>query len=145
MKHTYFQVMHSSQEWERFIENSPLAELFEKANEILGFVNHRHHEGTAEELKETKATSCFLHSVILANLGDDFKPEMVAGHSLENFSALLMAHCHLEDNKISTGSGARKYKDNRQLCHGRQNWLNTHGPLGQLSCHGGDELVKHPN
>ncbi|MDI1307545.1 MAG: ACP S-malonyltransferase [bacterium] len=75
-------------------ENSPLAkELFEKANEILGFrITDIMFEGTAEELKETKVTqpAVFLHSVILAKtLGDDFKPEMVAGHSLGEFSALV--------------------------------------------------------
>ncbi|WP_306353779.1 ACP S-malonyltransferase [Flavobacterium sp. '19STA2R22 D10 B1'] len=75
-------------------EQSPLAkELFEKANEILGFrITDIMFEGTAEELKETKVTqpAVFLHSVILAKtLGDSFKPEMVAGHSLGEFSALV--------------------------------------------------------
>lgn len=75
-------------------ENSELAkELFEKANEILGFrITDIMFEGTAEELKETKVTqpAVFLHSVILAKtLGEDFKPEMVAGHSLGEFSALV--------------------------------------------------------
>ena len=75
-------------------ENSALAkELFEKANEILGFrITDIMFEGTTEELKETKVTqpAVFLHSVILAKtLGDDFKPEMVAGHSLGEFSALV--------------------------------------------------------
>lgn len=75
-------------------ENSALAkELFEKANDILGFrITDIMFEGTAEELKETKVTqpAVFLHSVILAKtLGDDFKPEMVAGHSLGEFSALV--------------------------------------------------------
>ena len=75
-------------------ENSALAkELFEKANEILGFrITDIMFEGTAEQLKETKVTqpAVFLHSVILAKtLGDDFKPEMVAGHSLGEFSALV--------------------------------------------------------
>lgn len=77
-------------------EKSPLAkELFEKANEILGFrITDIMFEGTAEELKETKVTqpAVFLHSVILAKtLGEDFKPEMVAGHSLGEFSALVAA------------------------------------------------------
>ena len=75
-------------------ENSPLAkELFEQANAILGFrITDIMFEGTAEELKETKVTqpAVFLHSVILAKtLGADFKPEMVAGHSLGEFSALV--------------------------------------------------------
>jgi len=75
-------------------ENSALAkELFEKANEILGFrITDIMFEGTAEELKETKVTqpAIFLHSVILAKtLGEDFQPQMVAGHSLGEFSALV--------------------------------------------------------
>ena len=75
-------------------ENSPLAqELFEQANEILGFnITDVMFEGTPEELKQTKVTqpAIFLHSVILAKvLGDDFKPEMVAGHSLGELSALV--------------------------------------------------------
>ena len=75
-------------------ENSNLAqELFEKANKILGFnITDIMFEGTAEQLKETKVTqpAVFLHSVILAKtLGDDFKTEMVAGHSLGEFSALV--------------------------------------------------------
>lgn len=75
-------------------EKSPLAqEYFEKANTILGFnITDIMFEGTAEELKQTKVTqpAIFLHSVILAKvLGDDFKPEMVAGHSLGELSALV--------------------------------------------------------
>ena len=74
--------------------NSELAkEYFEKANDILGFsITDIMFEGTAEQLKETKVTqpAIFLHSVILAKvLGDTFKPEMVAGHSLGEFSALV--------------------------------------------------------
>ncbi|WP_277016458.1 ACP S-malonyltransferase [Flavobacterium lindanitolerans] len=75
-------------------EQSELAkELFERANAILGFrITDIMFEGTAEQLKETKVTqpAVFLHSVILAKtLGNDFKPEMVAGHSLGEFSALV--------------------------------------------------------
>ena len=75
-------------------QNSPLAqELFEQANDILGFsITDIMFEGSAEDLKQTKVTqpAIFLHSVILAKtLGDDFKPEMVAGHSLGEFSALV--------------------------------------------------------
>lgn len=75
-------------------EKSPLAQqLFEQANEILGFpITDAMFEGTAEELKQTKVTqpAIFLHSVILAKtLGEDFKPEMVAGHSLGELSALV--------------------------------------------------------
>jgi [acyl-carrier-protein] S-malonyltransferase len=75
-------------------DNSNLAkELFEKANNILGFrITDIMFNGTPEELKETKVTqpAIFLHSVILAKvLGDDFKPEMVAGHSLGELSALV--------------------------------------------------------
>ncbi|WP_299110751.1 ACP S-malonyltransferase [uncultured Winogradskyella sp.] len=77
-------------------ENSPLAqELFEKANDILGFsITDIMFEGSAEDLKETKVTqpAIFLHSVILAKtLGDNFQPDMVAGHSLGEFSALVTA------------------------------------------------------
>lgn len=74
-------------------EQSALAqELFEKANEILGFrITDIMFEGTAEDLKETKVTqpAVFLHSVILAKTLRDFKPDMVAGHSLGEFSALV--------------------------------------------------------
>jgi [acyl-carrier-protein] S-malonyltransferase len=74
-------------------ENSAVAkELFEKANEILGFrITDIMFEGTAEELKETKVTqpAVFLHSVILAKVLD-VKPDMVAGHSLGEFSALVV-------------------------------------------------------
>jgi [acyl-carrier-protein] S-malonyltransferase len=75
-------------------ENSPLAQqLFEQANKILGFsITEIMFKGTAQELKQTKVTqpAIFLHSVILAKtLGSDFKPEMVAGHSLGEFSALV--------------------------------------------------------
>ena len=75
-------------------EGSELAkEMFEKANDILGFrITDIMFDGEAEELKQTKVTqpAIFLHSVILAKtLGDDFKPEMVAGHSLGEFSALV--------------------------------------------------------
>jgi [acyl-carrier-protein] S-malonyltransferase len=78
-------------------ENSPLAkELFEKANEIIGFrISDIMFGGTDDELKQTNVTqpAIFLHSVILAKvLGDDFKPEMVAGHSLGEFSALVSAN-----------------------------------------------------
>ena len=75
-------------------ENSSLAqEHFEQANDILGFsITDVMFEGSAEDLKETKVTqpAIFLHSVILAKtLGDNFKPDMVAGHSLGEFSALV--------------------------------------------------------
>ena len=74
-------------------ENSAVAkELFEKANEILGFrITDIMFEGTADELKETKVTqpAVFLHSVILAKVLD-VKPDMVAGHSLGEFSALVV-------------------------------------------------------
>ena len=75
-------------------EGSELAkEMFEKANEILGFrITDIMFDGEAEDLKQTKVTqpAIFLHSVILAKtLGDDFKPDMVAGHSLGEFSALV--------------------------------------------------------
>lgn len=75
-------------------DNSPMAkELFEKANSILGFrITDLMFAGTDEDLKQTKVTqpAIFLHSVILSKvLGDSFKPDMVAGHSLGEFSALV--------------------------------------------------------
>ncbi|QDO92888.1 ACP S-malonyltransferase [Formosa sediminum] len=70
-------------------------ELFEQANAILGFpITDVMFEGSAEDLKQTKVTqpAIFLHSVILAkSLGDAFKPDLVAGHSLGEFSALVAA------------------------------------------------------
>ena len=67
--------------------------LFDRANEILGFeITHLMFEGTEEDLRQTKVTqpAIFLHSVILARTAvKDFKPEMVAGHSLGEFSALV--------------------------------------------------------
>jgi len=77
-------------------DQSELAKnYFEKANEILGFrITDLMFAGTSEDLKQTKVTqpAIFLHSVIAAFvLGDDFKPDMVAGHSLGEFSALVAA------------------------------------------------------
>ncbi|ELR68102.1 Malonyl CoA-acyl carrier protein transacylase [Fulvivirga imtechensis AK7] len=74
-------------------DNNPKAkELFETANEILGFrITDIMFAGTAEDLKQTKVTqpAIFLHSVIVALTADNFKPDMVAGHSLGEFSALV--------------------------------------------------------
>ncbi|MEO0058709.1 MAG: hypothetical protein RLZZ312_356 [Bacteroidota bacterium] len=74
-------------------ENNALArKLFDQANEILGFeITKTMFEGTADALKETKVTqpAVFLHSVILAKTLDNFQPDMVAGHSLGEFSALV--------------------------------------------------------
>ena len=94
-------------------EHVPQAkELFEKANEILGFrITDLMFNGTDEDLKQTKVTqpAIFLHSVILAkSLGDDFKPEMVAGHSLGEFSALVAA-------------GALSFEDGLRLVAARAN------------------------
>lgn len=75
--------------------NEEARAMFEKANEVLGFrITDMMFEGTEDDLKQTKVTqpAIFLHSVILAkSLGDDFKPDMVAGHSLGEFSALVAA------------------------------------------------------
>ncbi len=92
-------------------ESNPLAkELFEKANTILGFrITDIMFAGTDEELKQTKVTqpAIFLHSVILAKtLGENFKPDMVAGHSLGEFSALV-------------GNGALSFEDALQLVYKR--------------------------
>ncbi|MBB3836329.1 [acyl-carrier-protein] S-malonyltransferase [Runella defluvii] len=74
--------------------NAQARALFDKANEILGFeITKVMFEGTEEELKQTNVTqpAIFLHSVILASTVADFAPEMVAGHSLGEFSALVAA------------------------------------------------------
>lgn len=92
-------------------ETSPLAkELFEKANEILGFrITDLMFAGTDEGLKQTKVTqpAIFLHSVILAKtLGGEFQPDMTAGHSLGEFSALVAA-------------GALSFEDGLKLVYAR--------------------------
>lgn len=92
-------------------DNNPLAkELFEKANEILGYrITDIMFNGTDEELKQTKVTqpAVFLHSVIKAlSLGDEFAPAMVAGHSLGEFSAL-------------TAAGALSFEDGLKLVYAR--------------------------
>ena len=75
--------------------NAKAKELFEKANEVLGFrITDLMFDGTKEDLRQTKVTqpAVFLHSVVLAlTLGDEFNPDMVAGHSLGEFSALVAA------------------------------------------------------
>lgn len=74
--------------------NDTARQLLEKANDILGFrITDIMFEGTAEDLKQTKVTqpAVFLHSVILAKCLPDFRPDMVAGHSLGEFSALVAA------------------------------------------------------
>ncbi len=80
---------------EELYNSNPVAkEMFEKANEILGFrITDIMFKGTAEELKQTKVTqpAVFLHSVILAKCLKGFNPQMVAGHSLGEFSALVAA------------------------------------------------------
>ena len=92
-------------------DNNPKAkELFEKANDILGYrITDIMFDGTDEELKQTKVTqpAVFLHSVISALcMGDDFQPDMVAGHSLGEFSALVAA-------------GALNFEDGLKLVHAR--------------------------
>lgn len=93
-------------------QNEEAKALFEQANEILGFrITDIMFEGTVEELKETKVTqpAIFLHSVILAKaLGAEFQPEMVAGHSLGEFSALVAA-------------GALNFEDGLRLVAARAN------------------------
>jgi [acyl-carrier-protein] S-malonyltransferase len=73
-------------------ENAAAKELFERANELLGFrITDLMFEGQDEDLKQTRVTqpAIFLHSVILSTTIEDFKPDMVAGHSLGEFSALV--------------------------------------------------------
>ena len=85
-------------------------ELFDKANDILGFrITNIMFEGTDEELKQTKVTqpAIFLHSVVSALcLGEEFQPDMVAGHSLGEFSAL-------------TAAGALSFEDGLRLVYAR--------------------------
>ncbi|MBO4826897.1 MAG: ACP S-malonyltransferase [Prevotella sp.] len=92
-------------------DNNPKAkELFEKANEILGYrITDIMFDGTDDELKQTKVTqpAVFLHSVISAIcMGDEFKPDMTAGHSLGEFSALVAA-------------GALSFEDGLRLVYAR--------------------------
>ena len=94
-------------------DNNPKAhELFEKANDILGFrITDLMFAGTDEDLRQTAVTqpAIFLHSVLLAiSLGDEFKPDMVAGHSLGEFSALVAA-------------GALSFEDGLRLVAARAN------------------------
>ena len=90
--------------------NATAHEMFEKANEILGFrITDIMFAGTDEDLKQTKVTqpAIFLHSVILAKtMGSDFNPDMVAGHSLGEFSAL-------------TAAGALSFEDGLKLVAAR--------------------------
>lgn len=79
---------------ELYNSSSKAKALFEKANDILGFrISDIMFEGSAEELKETKVTqpAVFLHSVVVALTTEDFAPDMVAGHSLGELSALVAA------------------------------------------------------
>jgi len=80
-----------------YTDNQIAHDLFEKANNLLGFrITDTMFSGTEEELKQTKVTqpAIFLHSVILAQtLGNEIKPDMVAGHSLGEFSALVVNKC----------------------------------------------------
>ncbi|CAN5600158.1 ACP S-malonyltransferase [soil metagenome] len=75
-----------------YTSNETAKKLFEKANDILGFrITETMFEGNEEDLKQTKITqpAIFMHSVILAKVTKDFNPDMVAGHSLGEFSALV--------------------------------------------------------
>jgi [acyl-carrier-protein] S-malonyltransferase len=77
---------------ELYDTNEKAKALFEKANEILGFrITDVMFSGSDEELKQTKVTqpAIFIHSVVMAMVSDNFKPDMVAGHSLGEFSALV--------------------------------------------------------
>ncbi|MCR4921326.1 MAG: ACP S-malonyltransferase [Bacteroidaceae bacterium] len=95
---------------ELYETNETAKALFEKANEILGFrITDIMFEGTADELKQTKVTqpAVFLHSVISALcMGEAFQPDMVGGHSLGEFSALVAA-------------GALQFEDGLRLVHAR--------------------------
>ena len=95
---------------ELYDNNQTAKELFDKANEVLGYrITDVMFDGTDEQLKETKVTqpAVFLHSVISALcMGDAFKPDMVAGHSLGEFSALVAA-------------GALSFEDGLKLVYAR--------------------------
>lgn len=97
---------------ELYDNNAKCKEMFETANGIIGFrITDMMFSGTAEDLKQTKVTqpAIFLHSTILAaSMGDDFCPDMVAGHSLGEFSALVAA-------------GAMKFEDGLRLVIARAN------------------------
>ena len=98
MKHAYLFPGQGSQfpgmAKDLYESNATAREMLDKANEILGFrITDIMFEGTAEDLKQTKVTqpAIFLHSVVLAKCLPDFRPDMVAGHSLGEFSALVAA------------------------------------------------------
>ncbi len=95
---------------ELYEQSNSAKELFEKANEILGFrITDLMFEGSADDLKRTDVTqpAIFIHSVIAAKeMGEDFKPDMVAGHSLGEFSALV-------------ASGSLSFEDGLKLVHQR--------------------------
>ena len=93
-------------------KNAQCRDMFERANDIIGFrITDLMFAGTPEDLKQTKVTqpAVFLHSVILAKfMGEDFKPDMVGGHSLGEFSALVAA-------------GAMDFEDGLRLVIARAN------------------------
>jgi [acyl-carrier-protein] S-malonyltransferase len=96
---------------ELYEQSEKAKELFERANEILGFrITDIMFNGTEDDLKQTNVTqpAIFLHSVVLASVIEDFKPEMVAGHSLGEFSALVAA-------------GALSFEDGLRLVAARAN------------------------
>ena len=102
---------------ELYETNSEAKALFEKANEILGFrITDLMFNGTDEDLRQTKVTqpAIFLHSVILAKtMGNKFCPDMVAGHSLGEFSALVSA-------------GALSFEDGVRLVSARAQAMQKH-------------------
>ena len=105
--------------------NAEARDLFEKANDILGFrITDLMFNGTEDDLKKTSVTqpAVFLHSVILAKgLGEEFKPDMVAGHSLGEFSALV-------------ASGALSFEDGLKLVAARANAMQKACDHGRHHC-----------
>jgi [acyl-carrier-protein] S-malonyltransferase len=98
---------------ELYESGDPAKDLFEQANEILGFrITDIMFDGTAEDLKQTKVTqpAIFLHSVVLATTTSPFEPDMVAGHSLGEFSALV-------------ANRALSFKDALELVSKRANYM----------------------
>lgn len=120
---------------ELYEQSDDAKQLFEQANAILGFrITDMMFNGTDEDLKQTKVTqpAIFLHSVILAKvLGNRFKPDMVAGHSLGEFSALVAA-------------GALSFEDGLRLVAARANAMQKaceHEPSTMAAILGLDDLV----
>ena len=133
-------------------DNSPMArELFEKANQLLGFrITDLMFNGTDEDLRQTKVTqpAIFLHSVLLAKtLGESFKPDMVAGHSLGEFSALVAnGTLSFEDGLLLV---SKRAKAMQKACEAQPSTMaaivGLEDELVEKICAGIDEIVVPAN